>query len=88
MGTITGEVTTIEVKGIDIEELEEVTQERLNVLANTPGFDNSVIVMPDVHIGKVAVVGFTMELGDKVIPNVIGVDIGCGMLAYTSTTKY
>lgn len=82
MGTVNGDVTSIEVKGIKIDELEDVTQERLKLLANTPGFDNSVIVMPDVHIGKVAVVGFTMKLGNKVIPNVIGVDIGCGMLAY------
>ncbi len=40
-------------------------------------------IMPDVHAGAGCVVGFTADLGDKVIPNVVGVDIGCGML----TTK-
>jgi RNA-splicing ligase RtcB len=36
--------------------------------------------MPDVHAGKGCVIGFTANLGDKVIPNIVGVDIGCGML--------
>lgn len=41
--------------------------------------DKKVRIMPDVHYGKGCVVGFTAELGNKIIPNVIGVDIGCGM---------
>lgn len=50
-------------------------------LLETPPFANSVVrIMPDAHIGRGCVVGFTATLGDKVIPNVIGVDIGCGML--------
>ena len=36
--------------------------------------------MPDVHSGKGCVIGFTANLGDKVIPNIVGIDIGCGML--------
>ena len=40
----------------------------------------SVRIMPDVHYGKGCVVGFTSTTNDKLIPNVIGVDIGCGML--------
>ena len=35
--------------------------------------------MPDVHAGSGCTIGFTANLGDKVIPNVVGVDIGCGM---------
>lgn len=35
--------------------------------------------MPDCHAGKGCVIGFTADLGDKVIPNIVGVDIGCGM---------
>lgn len=37
-------------------------------------------LMPDTHAGKGAVIGFTGNLGDKVIPNIVGVDIGCGVL--------
>jgi len=48
---------------------------------NHPAFTNPIAIMPDCHKGKGAVIGFTMKLTDKVIPNVIGVDIGCGMLS-------
>lgn len=41
--------------------------------------DQQVRIMPDAHAGSNCVVGFTSTLGDKIIPNVIGVDIGCGM---------
>lgn len=36
-------------------------------------------VMPDVHPGKVGTIGLTMTIGNKIIPNLIGIDIGCGM---------
>ena len=42
--------------------------------------DSKVRIMPDVHPGIGCVVGFTADLGDKVIPNIVGVDIGCGVL--------
>jgi tRNA-splicing ligase RtcB (3'-phosphate/5'-hydroxy nucleic acid ligase) len=42
--------------------------------------DSKVRIMPDVHAGAGCVIGFTADLGDRVIPNVVGVDIGCGML--------
>lgn len=38
-----------------------------------------ICVMPDVHPGKVGPVGFTMTLMDKVMPNLVGTDIGCGI---------
>lgn len=40
----------------------------------------NIAIMPDTHAGKGCVIGFTANLGDKVIPNIVGVDIGCGML--------
>lgn len=42
--------------------------------------DSKIRIMPDVHAGKGCVIGFTADLGDKVIPDITGVDIGCGML--------
>lgn len=39
-----------------------------------------VRIMPDTHKGAGCVIGFSADLGDKVIPNIVGVDIGCGML--------
>lgn len=49
---------------------------------NHPAFSGKKTrFMPDIHAGAGAVIGTTVELGSKVIPNVIGVDIGCGMLS-------
>ncbi len=39
----------------------------------------SIRVMPDVHPGKVGTIGFTSTVGDKILPNVVGIDIGCGI---------
>ena len=36
-------------------------------------------IMPDVHAGKGSTIGTTMTVHDKVVPNIVGVDIGCGM---------
>ena len=36
--------------------------------------------MPDAHAGKARIVGTTMTIEDKITPNLVGVDIGCGML--------
>lgn len=41
--------------------------------------DCLVRIMPDVHPGKVGCIGLTMTIGDKIMPNLIGIDIGCGM---------
>lgn len=45
--------------------------------------DKKIRIMPDVHTGAGCVIGFTGNLGDKVIPNIVGVDIGCGMRVLT-----
>lgn len=50
-------------------------------VCNREEFKDSVIrIMPDVHYGKGCTIGTTMTLTDKVVPNMVGVDIGCGML--------
>lgn len=63
---------------------DNIEQEALNqiyTLVKQPAFVAcKVRIMPDVHAGKGCVIGFTADLGDKVIPNIVGVDIGCGML--------
>ena len=49
-------------------------------LCDNKAFENCKIrVMPDVHPGKIGTIGFTSTLGTRVLPNVIGIDIGCGM---------
>lgn len=54
---------------------------QIYTLVKQPAFSNcKVRIMQDVHAGAGCVIGFTADLGDKVIPNIVGVDIGCGML--------
>lgn len=48
---------------------------------------NKICVMPDVHAGQGCVIGLTMALSsDKVLPNLVGVDIGCGVLVAKLST--
>jgi RNA-splicing ligase RtcB len=65
-----------------IDEIDNTTAAQITEFINHKAFTNPVAIMPDCHAGKGAVIGFTMELGDKVIPNTIGVDIGCGMKSF------
>ncbi len=51
-----------------------------DILDQEPFRDAKIRIMPDCHAGKGCVIGFTADLGDKIIPNVVGVDVGCGML--------
>lgn len=41
--------------------------------------DSKSRIMPDVHAGKGCTIGTTMTIADKAVPNIVGVDIGCGM---------
>lgn len=41
--------------------------------------DSKIRIMPDVHAGTGCTIGTTMTIKDKVVPNLVGVDIGCGM---------
>ena len=60
--------------------IEQEAIDQINTLLEQPAFaDCKVRIMPDVHAGAGCVIGFTADIGDKVIPNIVGVDIGCGM---------
>lgn len=60
--------------------IEENALEQIKELLSIDVFsDKKIRIMPDVHAGAGCVIGFTGNLGDKVIPNIVGVDIGCGM---------
>lgn len=41
--------------------------------------DSKIRLMPDVHAGAGCTIGTTMTIADKIVPNLVGVDIGCGM---------
>ena len=53
---------------------------QIQALCDQPFAAGSKIrIMPDVHTGKGCTIGTTMTVGDYVVPNLVGVDIGCGM---------
>lgn len=63
------------------DDIEQEAINQINELLDQEAFkDSKIRIMPDVHAGKGCVIGFTGNLGNKVIPNIVGVDIGCGML--------
>ncbi len=63
------------------EKLEDTAKNQIVELLNQEFVEGSKVrIMPDVHPGMGCVIGFTADMGDKVIPNIVGVDIGCGML--------
>ncbi len=60
--------------------IENVALEQIQQLLSIGTFSGCKIrIMPDVHAGAGCVIGFTGNLGDKIIPNIVGVDIGCGI---------
>lgn len=72
------------IEGYDVkiftDNIEENALEQIRELLSIEVFsDKKIRIMPDVHAGAGCVIGFTGDLGDKVIPNIVGVDIGCGM---------
>lgn len=61
--------------------LEDLAYEQVKGISEFEAYSDSKIrIMPDAHAGKGCVIGTTMTITDKVTPNLVGVDIGCGML--------
>ena len=61
-------------------QLEETALEQIKAVCNQEAFaDCKIRIMPDVHAGKGCTIGTTMTVTDKIVPGMVGVDIGCGM---------
>jgi len=74
---IIGKFTTAKIM-IDV--VEETAIAQITQFVNNSAFTNPIAIMCDVHAGKGAVVGFTMPMTERIIPNIIGVDGSCGVL--------
>lgn len=60
--------------------IEDSAQEQIKMLCDMEfSKDSHIRIMPDVHAGAGCTIGTTMKIKDKVVPNLVGVDIGCGM---------
>ena len=65
-----------------IDDIDESTKTQIQTFLNSPALAKTyVAIMPDCHAGNGVVVGYTAKMNDLIIPNLIGVDIGCGVLA-------
>ena len=81
---IIGERNTAVVYG---EIIDECAVSQIEEICNHPAFENSRIrIMPDCHAGKGCVIGFTCVTSNRmIVPNIVGVDIGCGILTTVFT---
>lgn len=78
MKIIKGDYTTATIYA-DI--LDETTESQIKTLLSQEFMkDTKVRIMADCHAGAGCVIGTTLEIKDKIVPNLVGVDIGCGML--------
>lgn len=70
------------------ETFEYEAYDQIKKLVNFEAYENSKVrIMPDAHAGKGCTVGTTMTITDKITPNLVGVDIGCGMLTIKLKNK-
>ena len=83
---VKGETTMIEVVGQNntavcyTGELEEAAAAQIQAVCDQSAFaDCKIRIMPDVHAGMGCTIGTTMTITDKIVPGMVGVDIGCGM---------
>lgn len=61
--------------------LQEVAIQQIDELVNQSFMEGTKVrIMPDYHAGKGCVIGTTIQLNDRVVPNLVGVDVGCGVL--------
>lgn len=68
-------------------EVEESAMEQITNLTTLPFLFHHLAVMPDVHTGKGMPIGGVLACRDAVVPNAVGVDIGCGMCAVKTNWK-
>ena len=60
---------------------QEVAIQQIDELVNQSFMEGTKVrIMPDYHAGKGCVIGTTIQLNDRVVPNLVGVDVGCGVL--------
>ena len=81
MYTIKGKYNSANIMLPEGQFADDVTTKQIYSFLNHPAFqDTYIVLMPDLHAGAGSCIGFTMKLNDYVIPNIVGVDIGCGVL--------
>jgi len=81
-----GKYTTAKIMIDDVED--GLFQQIYSVLDSPASKGLKIVIQPDCHVGAGICVGFTMELGEMLLPAWLGVDLGCGMLSARFSNKY
>lgn len=71
----------------DLSNIESQSLDQIRLMLEFPYLFKHIAVMPDTHLGKGAVVGGVVATEKTVVPNIVGVDIGCGMSAFDTGIK-
>ncbi len=91
MRTVNGIYTSAKIFTTNSEQtaVDDYAIAQIQMLCDNEAARGSIIrIMPDVHPGKVGTIGLTMTVGERILPNLVGIDIGCGMtLAELRTSK-
>lgn len=72
---------------LDEDQVEEDTLEQAKNLANLPFAFSHIAIMPDTHLGYGMPIGAVLPIKGAIIPNAVGVDIGCGMCSLRTNFK-
>lgn len=67
---------------VHADNVESVALDQIKLIGSHPSIKGLIAIMCDVHFGKGCVIGFTGKFGTSVIPNIVGVDIGCGVTTH------
>lgn len=70
---------------LPLEKIAPAARNQIDELAKVPGLYEKIAIMPDVHLGFGMPIGGVAALDGYIIPNAVGVDIGCGVLAIATT---
>ncbi len=69
-------------------QVEDNTLEQIKQMLDLPVIFSHIAIMPDTHLGMGAVVGAVVATEGAIVPNIVGVDIGCGMSAFNTGIKW
>lgn len=73
---------------LPVDDIDASAQAQISEMLSMPRLYKHLAIMPDCHYGKGATVGAVMALEQAVVPNCVGVDIGCGMAAYPTGLRF
>lgn len=72
----------------DLSQIDSATLDQIKLMLELPHLFGHMAIMPDAHLGKGAVIGAVVATKGVVVPNIVGVDIGCGVSAFCTGLEF